>query len=228
MSKVMMTNGQMAIVTGVVKSVKDDAEKLSVALEYQGYDAVRKASEPKVSYIYFYNQDRRDDGREPILYAEKARRMRLREGSSVIAYVRFTDDEKKNAYGYGIKYDGVMSIRTGEGEEQKTYSCVKGLVTRLTRKQDSKGNDFLSVSVYTGKDKDGNFVSESVQVRNTRRNANLVANAEKVLSPRNDGTKLAACFTCGAPYEAYNGEGDAYNIYTAFDFDVTGLKAVDQ
>ena len=56
----------------------------------------------------------------------------------------------------------------------------------------------------------------------------LPKDAEKVLSPRNDGTKLAACFTCGAPYEAYNGDGDAYNIYTAFDFDVTGLKAVNQ
>lgn len=228
MSKIMMTNGQMAIVTGTVKSVKDDPEKFSVSLEYQGYDAQKKESVAKQTYIYFYNQDKRDDGKDPILYADKARKLKIREGSSVIMYVRFTDDEHKNAYGYGVKYDGVMSIRCGEGDDEKLYSCVKGLVTRLTKKTDSRGNEFLSVSVYTGKDRDGNFVNESVQVRNTKRNSNLVANAEKVLSPRNDGTKLAACFTCGAPYEAYNGDGDPYNIYTAFDFDVTGSKAANQ
>lgn len=227
MSKIMFADGQMAIIAGVVKSVKDEQDKFGVAIEYDGYNSETKTGEKKTTYVYFRNQDAREDGKESIPYADRARKMKPRNGSSVIAYIRFTDDERKFANGYGFKYDGKLSMKKGDGDNEKLYTVVKGLVTRVTKKTNSVGEEYLSLSVYTGKDKDGNFMNEHINMRSTEKNPKLMESAEKVLSPRTDGTKLSAAFLCGAPYETATNEGDDLTIYNAWDFSVTGQKAAN-
>jgi len=257
MSKIMYVNGNNAIIAGTVKSVKEDAEKVSVRLCYKTNvkDASGNWNEvEKTVDVYVRNQDPREDGTAGINYADRARRMNMKAGSSVIAYVRFTDSERKNATGYGFKYDGVLSIQNGylvkdtgngkqkrkpasdeekaalvnEGYQADRNFVVKGLVTSVKKKLNSLNEEFLSISVYVGKDKDGHFMSEHIQVKNSERNKNAVANAEKVLSPRKDGTKIAAAFLCGAPYSTLvdtpEGELDELLIYTAYDFSTTGQK----
>lgn len=227
MSKVMIANGQMAIVAGTVKAVKDEDEKYVVVLEYDVYDKDTKMTSKKESWIYFRNQEKREDGKDSVPYADRVRKMNLREGSSVITYVRFTDEEHKFANGYSVRYDGALSLRRGDGEDQRLYTVIKGLVTRVTKKQDTAQRDYLSLSVYVGKDVDGNFKNELIHIKPTERSPKLLEIAEKVLSPRADGTKLSAAFLCGEPYEAFSGDGDMLNINTAFDFTVLGQKAVN-
>lgn len=255
MSKVMYYNPatKQGVIAGYVKAVSDDGEKVRVWL---GYDVCSKGEDGKwvtsegTTNVYVRN------GSMP--YADYARQMNIRKGSSLIAYVIFSDEQKKNASGYSLKYDGTMSVANGwysmetengrdrkkpadkieedsliaAGYEKEYNYVVKGLVTNVTKKVASNGTEYLSCSVYTGKAKDGSLKSEHVNIMNKDSNQGIVSNAEKLLSPRANGTKVAAAFLCGTPYctlkETAEGDLVENRVYSAFEFSITGHQAKQQ
>lgn len=218
----------MVLMIGEVLEVKDTENKYAVTIEYDYYNGNSGEEIKQQTIIFFQNQKPVEgDNRRPALWADYARRMKMRIGS-VIAVLARPNKTGEKADGYICRYNGLIKFAPDEKHERER-NAVGGLVTWIKDDLDSKNNPCVKMGVYTGKDAQGNFLSATLKTSNDK----LIERCKKALTPRdreNGGKSIKkyAWFCCGDTYMAMNGDGEEFPILTCFDFTITGTTKNNQ
>lgn len=208
-------NEELFVLVGKVIMVQEDTEKCVVTLEYEEYEQGRNIIVK--TDVVFWNQRVRDDKKNPIPFADKVKRMKLRNSSIVMTTVRFRDETHQEANGYTCIYNGIISFPPDQSHD-RGRSVVGGTVTWMYDGIDGSGNTYLSMGVFIGMDRYG----QPQHVNVNTKDETLMRRCRDRLLPKTDGTRMNAAFRCGDAYQARNAQGTSYSVYRAFDFTIKG------
>lgn len=218
----MQKNEELLLMVGEVQETRDEGNKYTVIIEYDHYDKDIGEEFKKQTEIFFQNQNPAPgDSRNPIMWADSVRKMKLRKGS-VIAVLARPNKTGEKADGYTCRYNGRITFAPDDAHSRER-NAVGGLVTWIKDDLDSQGNPCIKMGVYIGKAQDGSFLSATVKTSDEK----LIGRCKKALTPKagNEGEKPIkkyAWFRCGDAYMAMNAEGAEFPILTCFDFTITG------
>lgn len=218
----MQKNDELVLMIGEVQEVKEEENKCAVTIEYEHYDSDIEAEIKKQTTIFFQNQRPTEgDDRKPVLWADYAKKMKMRRGSTIAVLARPNKTGEK-ADGYICRYNGIITFAPDEKHERER-NALGGLVTWIKEGTDSKNSPCIKMGVYMGKDAQGNFLSATIRTSD----AKLMERCKKALTPKDGGDggkpiKKYAWFRCGDAYMAMNGEGEEFPILTCYDFTITG------
>lgn len=215
----MKKNEEMFLVIGKICEIQDiSPQKYELTVTYDQYSQTEKKMEEAKSRIVFQNQESRADGKEAIPWAEIARKKRFRVGNVVAALVRFPMGNFEQGNGYRVVYGGVITFPPDENHDH-ARNAVGGMVTWMRDKINGKGEPYLSIGLYLGKDRQGDMQSTVIQVIDTR----MMERCKKALEPK-EGIKSYAWFRCGEVYQYLDGELNERSIYTAYDMTKIGTS----
>lgn len=218
----MQKNEELVLMIGEVQEAKDAGDKYIVTIEYDHYDKDLGEEFKKQTTVFFQNQKPADgDERKPIMWADFAKKMKMRK-SSVIAVLARPNKTGDKADGYICRYNGLITFAPDDTHERER-NAVGGLVTWIKDDTDSQDKPCIKMGVYMGKDQEGNFLSATVRTSDEK----LMERCKKALTPRTGSgdekpVKKYAWFRCGDAYMAMNGDGVEFPILTCFDFTITG------
>lgn len=213
----MKKNEEMFLVIGKICEIQDvSPQKYELTVVYDRFNQAEKRMEEARSRIIFQNQEPRQDGKEAIPWAEIARKKRFRAGNVVAALVRFPLGDFEQGNGYRVVYGGVITFPPDENHGY-ARNAVGGMVTWMKDKINSKGEPYLSVGLYLGKDRQGGMQSTVIQIIDRQ----MMKRCREELEPRGK-IKSYAWFRCGEVYEYLDSELNERSIYTAYDMTKTG------
>lgn len=216
-------NEDLYVMVGTVKEIKDSKNAFEVTIEYDVYNRDERKEEKQSTVLIYQNQVPLEDSeKKPIPWADFVRKMKLREGSTIFTLARPSKNFVK-ADAYTCRYSGIMAF-PADDEHEAPRHVIGGLVSWIRDKTDVNGKPYVSMGVYIGKNKDGEYQTVTVNIRNEK----MLERCKKALSPRDDGSKRYALFACGDAYVFLNNEGFEVSMYTAYDFTVTGVRTVHQ
>lgn len=210
-------NSDYYLLIGRVEEFYEDSNRFTVKVSYEILNRAKRMEETAYTTIYFEDQQKRNDGRRPIPWAQIAKGKRLHKGSVIAVVVYFVGNGFEEAYGYAINYSGIVWLGSNE-ETDEEKNAVGGIVNWMSDKIDQSGMPYLSMGVFYGYDRYGNAMSAVVQVRDEK----LMQRCKQKLMPMDDGTRASAWFKCGSPYDYRGRDGRNHRIYTAFDMTKTG------
>lgn len=220
----MRKNEETVLMIGEVQEIKDTDQKYVVIIEYDYYEKDLGEEIKKQITVFFQNQKpTENDDRKPILWADYARKMKMRKGSTIAVLVRPNEMGNK-ADGYVCRYSGLFTFAPDEIHERER-NAVGGLVTWVKEDMDYKNRPCVKMGVYMGKDAQGNFLTATVKASDEK----LIGRCKKTLTPRacENGCKPIkkyAWFRCGDAYMVMNGNGEEFPIFTCYDFMITGIS----
>ena len=227
-----------AYVVGEVLQVSDRDEFFLAKVKHHYYDREKRNGYEVVTDVYFRNieDDSRPD-RSSMMFADRARRMKLRAGSRVGVYCAFCGEGMKTAKGYGINYDGITCFNGVNHRNEPTKFCIViGEVKSMTDRVDKNGEPYVLAHVYIGKwpmrDSSGNILHEpdgtpiyiyrNIEVRGRDK---MISRFKKVLQRDAKGIAKTAAFLCaGEPFSYISlTDGSQREIYSALNFEVMGM-----
>lgn len=220
----MQKNDELVLLIGGIQEIKDDEQKYTVTIEYDHYERALEIEVKKRTTVFFQNQKPSEyNDRKPILWADYARKMNMREGSTIAVLARPNKAGDK-ADGYLCRYSGLITFAADEKHERER-NAVGGLVTWIKEDLDHKDNPRVKMGVYMGKNAHGNFLTATVRTSNEK----LMERCKKALTPRmseneSKPIKKYAWFCCGDAYMVMNSDGEEFPILTCYDFTITGTK----
>lgn len=215
---ILKKNEELYVLVGEVVIINAENSKYEVTVQYDEYNSDNKITALVYTTIVFQNQSQQDGSeKKPIEWANMAQRMNMKVGSVICTIVRFSDSQHVRANGYTCRYNGIITIAPDE-KHQYERNVIGGMVTWMADKVDSKGNKYISMGLYMGKDRDGVMQNTIINVRDEK----LIRSCLKVLSPRENGTKMNAWFRCGEMWPFTNNDLEECSLYTAQDFVCTG------
>lgn len=228
-------SSRLAFVVGTVAGIKEEDDKLLVQLRYSYWDPAARTEQHNITAVFI--RDIVTKAGKTVPYKERALKMKLKIGSAVGMVVRFCGEDYRYANGYSVRYDGIETFNDlAENGDEKKYAFVLGVVNSVTEKTASNGSKYVTASVYVGKTpcydengnreigEDGKPVYEARKVIVKTGNERLMERFTKYLNKDSEGSSKRVAFMCnGDPYEYIHQEtGAEVQIYTAYNFDITG------
>lgn len=189
-----------AIVTGKVVSTsegeKGGNEWYLVKLQFEDDET------EKISDIWFWNDKDATDFRR--FQADRAKQKNLRIGNMVTIRCRFRDDTKKEAYGYGINYSGLIHVKPDTEHEKDDRNVVVGSVTSM-KDVIIKGQNALRLNVYGGKRKSasGEIIYRHIAVTLMGDLAIMARTDFAEIRTENGVIRKNGVFRCGAIHQYY-------------------------
>lgn len=214
MRGVIITFDNLSVLVGRVSAMLDKPDRYELELDYEEY--VGGNMNPITTTVVFRNQQSKNDINKVYRYADRVRAMNLKEGSIVAATVRFTDASHKMANGYAARYDGIITVKARE-EGKRDRNVVIGTVSWARSRTGADGQEYLSMGVYIGKNRNGEYQSVNVNAKDPE----LIARCKAALLPT-DTTRAKAAFRCGEAYTTTGSDG-TFQIYHAYDFIKIGM-----
>lgn len=208
-------NEELYVLVGKVIAVQEEAEKCIVTLEYEEYEQGRNIT--MRTEVVFWNQRLRNDKKNPIPFADMVKRLRLKNGSTVMVTVRFRDEALREANGYTCRYNGIISFPP-DNHHTRGRSVIGGTVTWMHDGIDARGDIYISMGVYIGRDQHG----QPQHVNISTKDEALMIRCRHMLKPKEDGSRMNVAFRCGDAYYVKNTQGINYTAYRAFDFTIQG------
>lgn len=212
MKVIMGVNDELSVLAGMVTRITEDRERVfSVELEYEEGTISNKSL--MHTEVVFQDHEATKENANPKLYAQWARKKRLRMGSTIAVLVRFVDESHQTANGYSCKYSGILTFPPHK-EDEKERNVVTGTVSWIRETKNKLGEPILSLGIYLGKTYDGALLSTILYVKDVA----LISRCKTELTPGDDGKKCKASFRCGEKQLSLSNEGVEQTSYRAFDF----------
>ena len=208
----MKKNDELYLLIGKVESIDDRGDSLHVIVSYDWFNRGTAQFEKIHTRIVFRDQEQRNDGKRPYLWATWAREKRITTNCVIATVVRFPGDNLEEANGYAVHYNGIIGFGVDEMHQSPRHA-VGGMVTWMADKVDANGQPYLSMGIAAGKDRYNNPISTIVRVRDQK----LMEQCKRQLAVREDGTKSIAWFKCGDVFVYTRADLVEQTMYTAFD-----------
>lgn len=196
----------LGVIAGKVTKI-DEGKAYHVTIEYNAFEDGKSVK--KQTTVSYWNNEATED-REATLYADKARNLKLTEGSNVMTLCKFMQGDDTQATGYRIGYNGVIRYNNAG----KIVHTIMGQVTWAKETTNQNGEEILRLGVYLGKNQDGSFRNATITIPHK-----ATERAKKFLIPDKE-SRLIAMFLCGDEFKATGTDGNEFSMYTAFGMEL--------